>query len=94
MNQWSPENMKYHPTSEIRICHSCEDRNPVFLFFPGFPLPCLPQAGAGMTIFLLLDKESPNLGIIRFYSHYSMTLVSLTTFGLVKPSCKSLAVLE
>ena len=38
VNQMSSENMKYNPIGEITICHSCENRNPVSLTFPGFPL--------------------------------------------------------
>jgi len=31
-----------HPKGEIEVCHSCENRNPVFYDFSGFPLEFTP----------------------------------------------------
>jgi hypothetical protein len=33
----------------MKNCHSCESGSPEGFEFPGFLLPCLPQAGAEMT---------------------------------------------
>jgi hypothetical protein len=65
----SSRSMKHHSLGEIRICHSCENRNPGFPAKAGIQLlsevPCFRRdcvwipASAGMTIFLLwIDRST------------------------------------